>query len=64
MTATHATRVTNLRPRIDRRAEADRLNDELGESIILVHRAEHSNVKLTGCANPICAAYVALRMSA
>ncbi|MBC7941100.1 MAG: hypothetical protein H7Z19_15310 [Chitinophagaceae bacterium] len=60
MTATHATRVENLTPRIDRRADMDRARAALAEAIISIHGVEHANVWLTSCANPICVAYVAL----
>ena len=59
MTATHATRVTNLHPHTDRRAEAQQALNTLGAAIVLIHAEEHANVTLNGCANPICRRYVA-----
>lgn len=59
MTATHATRVTNLRPRVDRKAEVAQAADEVWAAIVIIHALEHSGVTMGGCANPICRSYVA-----
>jgi hypothetical protein len=57
--ASHATRVVDLTPHIDRRALAAQADAELVEAILFTHEAEHSNVWITSCANPICRKYVA-----
>lgn len=61
MTATHATRVVDLRPRIDRQAEAERLAGNLHAAVVTRHQKKHFRATIDICPDPLCKALVALR---
>jgi len=58
--ATHATRVVSLGPRIDRRAEQERLAADLNQAIVTRHDHLHHK-PLDDCDDIVCGAFVALR---
>ena len=62
--ATHATGVTELRPYVDREAEAERLAEILRAAIEDRHRLAHPITDRFVCGDPICQALSELQTAA